>query len=852
VQPPVGTIAMLFTDVEGSTRLATELGSRWPDVLADHHRLISSAIDAEGGFVEGTGGDAFFATFADAAAAARAAITALRAVRDRPWPEEVGELKVRMGLHVGYVERNATGYVGLEVHRAARVGAAAHGGQLLLTASARDLVGDVIAVEPAGAHRLKDFPMPEVLFCAVVDGRGAAAFPPPRAHEVRPTNLPAGLPILIGRDDDLQQVRQLIAVDGERLVTLSGRGGSGKTSLALTAGADLLDEHPGGVWLARLATLTAAEQVLPAVAAAVGGDGDVGSSPLEAIVARLAHRGATLVILDNLEHLPGVASDIGSLLEALPNLRILATSQLPLRLEAEYALVLDALADGPALELMARVARRRAVTLPIDGPDRDALCEIVALLDGLPLALELAAARLSLMTPRALRDRLLGSFELLREDRSDRPERQRSLLGTVEWTLGLLDEPTRALFTRLGVFAGPVALEEIEAVVGGAGVDVLDALPALLDVALIRRVESGDGRMRFGLPEALRQMAVARLEASPDGGAWRRAHAQHVNDVVGAARTLQVPGAVYAAALAADPEASAALRWARAAGEPVADTLAASRALVLSEQGRRREALELTDSLGDITRLDPDSQALVLLSRLYAELRGAGSELGDRAVSVAVDPSVVCCALEMRGVARLFVGESEAALADHVRATAMARDLDPATLTGALVLEAQARLYTGDPQAAQRLLAEAERVGRPVDANFLWKRHTLFGDLEMLEGRPEGALPHYVASFEAAQARGNELQILYDLTGTAIALAAAGRDEDALEMIGTAEMQAAELGGPGADALEHLLSDDALGAAERRLGASAAERCRARGRSVPAAMRVTRACELARPSEVPA
>jgi class 3 adenylate cyclase len=207
VEPPVGTIAMLFTDVEGSTRLATELGSRWPAVLADHHGLVASAIDGEDGFIEGTEGDAFFATFADATAAARAATAALRALRAHRWPDEVGELKVRMGLHVGYVERSSTGYVGLEVHRAARVGAAAHGGQLLLTASARDLIGDAIATEPVGAHRLKDFPAAQPLFCAVVNDRGAAAFPPPRASEARPTNLPAGLPALVGREHDLERVR---------------------------------------------------------------------------------------------------------------------------------------------------------------------------------------------------------------------------------------------------------------------------------------------------------------------------------------------------------------------------------------------------------------------------------------------------------------------------------------------------------------------------------------------------------------------------------------------------------------------------------------------------------------------
>src|SRR4051812_19289691 len=253
---------MLFTDIEGSTRLAASLGPDWPRVLADHHALVGGAIDAEGGYVDGTEGDAFFATFTDAAAAARAAVAALRALHAHGWPEGVGVLGVRMGLHVGFVERAATGYVGLEVHRAARVAAAAHGGQLLLTSAARSLAGDTVAAEPLGAHRLKDFPVPEALFCAVVDGRGAGSFPPPRTPELRPTNLPAGTPALVGRDDELKQVRGSFLVDGERLVTLIGRGGAGKTTLALAAAGALLDEHPGGVWLTQLANVAAPDDVL--------------------------------------------------------------------------------------------------------------------------------------------------------------------------------------------------------------------------------------------------------------------------------------------------------------------------------------------------------------------------------------------------------------------------------------------------------------------------------------------------------------------------------------------------------------------------------------------------------------
>jgi class 3 adenylate cyclase len=187
-------VALLFTDIEGSTRLVSELGAEWAGVLAEHHRLVGGAILAEGGFVEGTAGDAFVAAFADPVSAGRAAVAAQRALRAHRWPEAVGELRVRMGLHVGRVQRTETGYVGLEVHRAARVAAAAHGGELLLTAVARELVGEELITESVGVHRLKDFPAPLMLFCEVIDGRGAAAFPPPRTESVRPTNLPAGRP----------------------------------------------------------------------------------------------------------------------------------------------------------------------------------------------------------------------------------------------------------------------------------------------------------------------------------------------------------------------------------------------------------------------------------------------------------------------------------------------------------------------------------------------------------------------------------------------------------------------------------------------------------------------------------
>jgi len=845
---------MLFTDIEGSTRLASRLGNGWAEVLAAHHELVSAAIAAEGGYVDGTEGDAFFATFADTAAAARAAVTAQRAVRAHAWPEEVGELRVRMGLHTGHVERHTTGYVGLEVHRAARVAAAAHGGQLLLTAAARDLAGHGLLTESLGAHRLKDFPSPESLFCAVIDGRGAAAFPPPRAYEARPTNLPAGGPVLIGRDDEVSQIQRLLVLEGERLLTITGRGGAGKTSLALVVGGQLLDDHPGGVWLVRLATVAQHDELLGAVAAAVGAEGDFGTSPRAAIVARLSHHGATLLILDNLERLVAAAADIADLLELVPELRVLVTSQVPLHLDQEHVFAVDALTDEAALQLIARVARRRAATVAADGPTRHALVDIVRLLDGLPLALELAAARLSLMSPQQLRDRLHESLELLREDRADRPDRQRSLTATVDWTLALLDESARALFVRLGAFAGPAELTEIEAIAGGDGVEVLQALPSLLDVALVRRVESGDGRVRFGLPEALRQLAVRQLDGSPDGMTWRRAHAARMDDVVTAARSLSVPGDIYAAALAADLEIAEALRWTRAVEDPLAVSLAVGRTMVLAEEGRLREALEASALVGDLTQADPDLHAWTLACQVYPKAflnrLAEAQELAHRAIGLAVQPLTRTVCLEACGLVHVFAGDAPTGLVYHREATAIARGLDPATLSGALILEAQAHLYSGDPDRAEAAAAEFWSVGLPVDASYLWKRNSFYADLAMVRGRPDEALGHYVASLRAAQERDNQLQIMFDLLGTAVTLAALHRDADALELVGIVRAAVAEFGGAGAQFVSHLLRDDELREAERRAGPAAIAEREARGRAVPAAMRVARACELARPAEI--
>ena len=842
---------MLFTDIEGSTRLAARLGGAWPDVLAEHHGLVGRAIAGEGGFVDGTEGDAFFATFVDAVAGARAAVAALRALRAHRWPDEVGELAVRMGLHVGFVERRSTGYVGLEIHRAARVAAAAHGGQLLLSGVARALIGNAVATEPLGLHRLKDFPSPEPLFCAVVDGRGASAFPPPGTEEFRPTNLPAGRRALVGREHALQQLRDAFLLDGERMVTVTGRGGVGKTSLALVAATGLLDEHPGGVWLVRLATATAPD-VMPAVAAAIGTEGDVSTPPLEAVVARLRGRGPVLLVLDNFEHLVSTAPVLTALLDALADMKMLITSQVPLRLTSERCLPLDALDEDAALALIDRVVRQRGTTFSMRATDREALVDVVRLLDGLPLGLELAAARLGVLSPEQLRDRMSESTDVLTDRGAERPDRQRSLRATVEWTLGLLEDRTRALFVRMGAFASAVPLEHLEAIAGADGLDVLEALASLLDVALVGRVESGDGRVRFGLPEALRQIAASLLDSAPDGQRWRHAHAEHQRKLAWAARTLIVSATAFREAVEADVEAAAALRWAQAADDPLARSLGVARAMLLVDTGRIREAMSVLDPL--LARRSGDAAvdslafgahaiALAVNNRMQEAIAAA-----NRSVEIAADADDESRAFALieRGVVQVYRGHAKAAVPDHEQATALARHLGPTALAGALTYEAQARIFAGEFDRAAEQLDEVRRIGTPAAAKAIWHIDTLLGDLAAQSGQPQAALEPYARSLGAAEARGDQLQILNDLLGLAGALAMMREDAAALEVIGLSEMQSEDVRGFAGDTTEILPGGDAIRAATRRVGPTLATKLKTRGRAVPAGKRVMLACRLAR------
>src|SRR5262249_44106557 len=396
---PDGTVTLLFTDVESSTALLHELGASYADELVEHRRSFRAVFGEHGGAEVDTQGDSFFVAFPRAADAVAAAVDAQRSLDGRP-------IRVRMGLHTGEPDRIAEGYVGLDVVKGARIADAAHGGQVLLSNSTRDLIDPDLAVADLGLHRLKGFADPVHLFQL-----GRAPFPP--LSTAASTNLPRAAKPLVGRDEDVGHVRGMLHEPDTRIVTIVGPGGVGKTRLALAVARDLAGEFPDGTWFVDLSPIHRAETVLPTMANALGA-----KAPLEE---HLRDK-RTLLVLDNLEHVVAAGPELSALTTACPGAVMLATSREPLRLAVESEYVLQPLGEASAVELFQQRAAPRAT----DAKRAD-IAEICRRLDGLPLAIELAAARTKLLEPAALLARLGRRLPLLTGGSRDAPERQRTL-----------------------------------------------------------------------------------------------------------------------------------------------------------------------------------------------------------------------------------------------------------------------------------------------------------------------------------------------------------------------------------------------------------------------------------------
>jgi predicted ATPase/class 3 adenylate cyclase len=487
---PTGTVSFLLTDIEGSTRLLQEQGDRYGEALAEHRRRLRTAFVRHAGIEVDTQGDAFFYVFRSAMGAVAAAEEGQASLSDGP-------IRVRIGIHTCEPEVTAEGYVGIGLHRAARICSAAHGGQILLSERARSFLEGTPTITDLGMHRLKDLGRPEKLFQF-----GAGSFPPLRT--LNATNLPAQTSPLFGRELELGDISRLVRE--HRLVTLTGPGGTGKTRLGLQVAAELANEFEDGVFWVPLAALTDPNLVLPTIAAVLGANVELATHIGEKRM---------LLLLDNLEQIRECAPAIANLLGECPRLKLLATSRAVLRLSGEREYQVPPLRDEDAITLF----RDRAVQ---DGP-LEVVQAICRRLDGLPLAIELAAARTRALSSEKLLDRLERRLPLLTGGPRDAPERQRTLRATIEWSYDLLSTEDRRLFARLGVMAGDFDIEASEVVCDAD----LDTLESLLEQSLLRRTEAG----RMFYLEAIREFALEKLDRSIEAEEIMRRHAEYFLEV---------------------------------------------------------------------------------------------------------------------------------------------------------------------------------------------------------------------------------------------------------------------------------------------------------------------------------
>jgi predicted ATPase/class 3 adenylate cyclase len=627
---PTGTVTFMFTDIEGSTRLLQSLGDRYPGLLATHHAVMRLAIESNQGIEVNTDGDAFFAVFTTPQSAVAAAADAQRSLAASPWPAGT-TVRVRIGLHTGQGTVDGGTYVGLDVHRAARIASAGHGGQVVLSDQTRVLVeGELpprLGLTDLGSHHLKDLDRPEHLHQLQIEGL-QRDFPRLRSVDLRPKNLPRPLTSLVGRERDIKGVRALLA--DHRLVTILGPGGTGKTRLAIAVVEDGFADLSDGATFVTLDTVKEAALVASAIAHAVGVQETTQQSSLEVLSAHLADQ-RLLLVLDNFEQVLDAAATVQTLLEAAPGTRVLVTSRAPLKLygEQQYRLLPlevpalerlpspEELGRYPAIGLFVDRARMSSPGFALTNDNARAVTEIAARLDGMPLAIELAAARSNVLSPDAMLKRLEHRLAVPASALGGVPERQRSLRATIEWSYDQLAQREQVLLRRLSVFGGAFTVGAAEWVCNGDGVagpDLLDPIGLLVDNSLLRHADVSEGEVRFGWLETIREFASERLVESGERDDIARRQAEQALALVTEAEPALVgkDHLVWLVRLSAEHDnVRAALRWASDDGDALLGVrIAAAIWRFWQLRGHIREGREWLSLL--LAKVAPDTDPAIL------------------------------------------------------------------------------------------------------------------------------------------------------------------------------------------------------------------------------------------------
>ena len=760
---PTGTVTFLFTDIEGSTRILQRVGEAYTVLLASHNEILRSAIVAGGGSEVSTEGDAFFAAFPTAAGGLRAAVRAQRALSSERWPG--GALvPVRMGLHTGEGIPAGDTYVGLDVHRAARIAAAGHGGQVLVSDATRALIEHVLPTDvrlrDLGPHRLKDIEQLEHLHQLLIAGL-PDAFPPIRSLDARLTNLPAERSSFIGREQDLADA--IAHLERARLLTLTGPGGIGKTRLALKVAASQMERFTDGVYLVDLSAITDPSLVGAAIARALMVHEQPGRDLVDTLADHL-HDRELLLVLDNLEQVIPGASTVGRLLDASPRLTVLATSRIPLHIAGEQelpvpplalpdpirSLDLETLAANEAVALFIQRAANVRPGMGLTADNAATVAQIAVKLDGLPLAIELAASRAKVLSPETILARLGSRLSLLTTGAGDLPERQRTLRSTIEWSHELLGTEHQRLFGRLGTFSGGWTLPAAEVICGpGVNLDVLDGLATLIDHSLVRPGQAANGEPRFSLLETLREFAAERLVSSGEADELQRRHAEYFRDLAEESeiRLTGVDRAVWLARLEDEIDnLRAALDWAERTRN--ADAGLRTAASIWRFWQQRGHLSEGRLRLERLLAMPTAAARGRLRARALSALGGIAYWQNDNAVTRAA---------------------YEEAL-DVARETRDARLLASALLDFSFVPFMERQANRAEPILREGLAIAQEAGDRTLIADF-WDS---LAYLELSRGNPTGAIPMRRRAIEVFREEGDFWKVANNTVGLAMMSRTAG------------------------------------------------------------------------------